>query len=76
MHHVPRDIAEKMDHDSYSSKTGVKPQDLASQTPGQEGVEAIVEGDQDAPASAVRGAEATRKIARERFESDGIGGQG
>ena len=76
MHHIPRDVAEKMDHDSYSSKTGMKPQDLASQTPGEQGIEAVVEQDQDAPASATRSAEATRQTARERFESDGVGGQG
>ena len=75
MHHVPRDIAKQLDKDSYSSKTGQRPQDLASQTPGEQGVEAVVEGNQNLPASQAQSPEETRQVARERLESDGVGGQ-
>lgn len=76
MHHMPRNIAEQMDKDSYSSKTGQRPQDLASQTAGEQGVEAVVEDNQNLPASQAQSAEETRQLARERLESDGVGGQG
>ena len=76
MHHVPRDIAEGLDKDSYSSKTGQRPQDLTSQTPGEQGVEAVVEDNQNLPASRAQSPEETRQIAHERLESDGVGGQG
>ena len=75
MHNVPEDIAEEMDLDSYSAKTGIRPQDLASHTPG-EGIESAVEGDPDATMTEARSAETTRHIGRERLENDGVGGQG
>ena len=75
MHDMPQDLADEMDKDSYSSKTGVRPQDLASHTPG-EGVEAAVEGDPDATMTQARPAAVTERIARERLADDGVGGQG
>ena len=75
MHDMPQDLAEEMDKDSYSSKTGLRPQDLTSHTPG-EGVESAVEGNPDATMTQARSAEVTERIGRERLASDGVGGQG
>lgn len=75
MHDMPQDLAEEMDKDSYSSKTGVRPQDLVSHTPG-EGVESAVEGDPAATMTQARSAEVTQRIGHERLESNGVGGQG
>ena len=76
MHHIPREIAEEINKDAYSSKTGERPQDQSAGTPGAEGVEASVERNENAPASQPRTAKETREIAHERLESDGVGGQG
>ena len=76
MHNVPRDIADDLNKDSYSSQTGVRPQDTAAHTPGEVGVEAAVEGAHDTPASQAQSAEETSRIAQARVLGDNPGGQG